>query len=112
MLQPGWNRGTPRMPDESPATQSTIMFYDTATSFGDGYALGIHTRTRAHYLSIPAHDRAALSDEWIHYGITEDDYARLSVDRGAAIAFADECRARRHDDRLIPREPVGDKEPR
>ena len=107
MLQPGWNRGTPYMPDESPATQSTIMFYDTATSFSDGYALGFHARTRGRYLSIPAYDRTVLSEEWIHYGVTEDEYTRLSGDRDAAIAFADVCRAGRHDDRLVPREPIG-----
>lgn len=51
------------------------------------------------YLSIPVANRMVTYDE--HYALTRAQVDLFAVDRNAAAAFAQECRRRQHDDRLI-----------
>lgn len=63
------------------------------------YALGIESPTKCFYLSIPVGTGMIDYDEY--YNLSEGEYRHFMDSADAAIAFADECRDREHDDRLI-----------
>ncbi|UOE44981.1 hypothetical protein [Agromyces larvae] len=63
------------------------------------YSLGIEQDTDRRYLAIPVTSRIADYEEY--YELTADEYERFLADGGVATAFADECRERRNDERLI-----------
>ena len=63
------------------------------------YALGWDGVVQRHYLSIPVANRATDYDEY--YALSAVEFEALVADRAAARAFADRCRRRELDDRLI-----------
>lgn len=74
-------------------------FTHTHVFTDERFSLGSDNRTRARYLAIPASDPAADAEEY--YRLSRDEFARFTTDPAVALAFADACRARLHDDRLI-----------
>jgi hypothetical protein len=76
-------------------------FADTKIFPDHRFALGRDSRTGGHYLSIPVSNRLVDYEEY--YRLEPELYARILTDDHAAAAFAVECRAREHDNRLILR---------
>jgi hypothetical protein len=74
-------------------------FTDTHVFVDERFSLGRETRTTRPYLAIPVSNSAADYEEY--YRLSRREYSRFTTDLAAAVSFADECRARRHDDRLI-----------
>ena len=68
-------------------------------SRADYYALGWDRDEACHYLSIPVANRMTDYDEY--YRLSAAEFQTLAADREAARAFADRCRRRELDDRLI-----------
>jgi hypothetical protein len=62
-------------------------------------SLGADLQTGGRFLSIPVSNARVDYEEF--YRLDEAEYVQLRADRDAARAFAEACRARRHDDRLI-----------
>lgn len=69
------------------------------TSRENKLSLGVDTETGGHYLSIPV--KNTLIDYEEYYAISPGEYDRFGQDQGSAAAFAEECRRRLQDDRLI-----------
>lgn len=63
------------------------------------YSLGRDTITGDWFLAIPVAN--SMIDYEEYYRLSADEYGRFRDDRAAALAFADACRARIYDDRLI-----------
>ncbi|MEZ3162020.1 hypothetical protein AB1K54_16005 [Microbacterium sp. BWT-B31] len=63
------------------------------------YSLGIEQDTGKRYLAIPVTN--GLADYEEYYELDLDEYERFLADGEAATAFADECRERKNDERLI-----------
>ncbi|GAA1456512.1 hypothetical protein [Williamsia maris] len=105
VLEPEWNRGSPRMPDESDEVQAAITYLDTFTSFPRGVALGIDVESGRPYLSIPA-GSGHSSEEWRYFRISYDELHAFDTDIEAAVLFADACRGGGHDDRLVSLPPT------
>ncbi|GAB18777.1 hypothetical protein GOEFS_064_00160 [Gordonia effusa NBRC 100432] len=63
------------------------------------YALGTESPTKQFYLAIPVSTASVEYNEY--YTLSEGEYRHFMDSREAAITFADECRIREHDDRLI-----------
>jgi hypothetical protein len=74
-------------------------FTDSHVFVDERFSLGTETRTRSRYLAIPVSNSAADYEEY--YRLSRSEYSRFTRDLAAAVAFADECRARHRDDRLI-----------
>lgn len=74
-------------------------FVNDAVDRAARYALGTDTVIGAPYLSIPVANR--LTDYEEYCALTEEERRRFPSDRAAAARFAEECRHRRHEDRLI-----------
>ncbi|UAJ09937.1 hypothetical protein [Polymorphobacter megasporae] len=73
-------------------------FVDTKVCRSGRYSLG-RDGTGSYYLSIPLANPRIDYEEY--YRLDSDEFARFfELDR-LAEAFAEECRQRRHDDRLI-----------
>lgn len=72
---------------------------DTYFSREHHYSLGIAQESGRHYLAIPVSNRLVDYEEY--YGLSSQEYAGYMADREAAASFADECRERTHDDRLL-----------
>ena len=68
-------------------------------SRADYCALGWDSVEACHYLSIPVSNRMTDYDEY--YRLSATEFETLAADRAAARAFADSCRRRELDDRLI-----------
>ncbi|MBJ7287825.1 hypothetical protein, partial [Williamsia sp.] len=85
VLEPGWNRGAPRMPDESDEVQAAITYLDTFTSFPRGVALGVDVETGQPYLSIPA-GAGHSSEEWRYFRISSDELRSFEADIESAIS--------------------------
>ena len=100
VLEPGWNRGAPRMPDESDEVQAAITHLDTFTSFPRGVALGVDVETGQPYLSLPA-GAGHSSEEWRYFRISPIERHVFEADIQSAISLADACRRGEHDDRLV-----------
>ncbi len=89
------------------------VFADTLVATDRGFALGLETRRKTHYLAIPRGGPAARDVD--RFRLSRAEYDRFAADVDAATTFADECRARRHDGRLIAlrrRERRGEDPPR
>ncbi|WP_280830785.1 hypothetical protein [Mycolicibacterium frederiksbergense] len=82
------------------------MQFDITHTFREHwFSLGIERTTGRHFLSFPVSVRVA--DYMEYYSITEANYHSYLADPTTAIAFADECRDRLHDDLLfIPPPPT------
>ena len=63
------------------------------------YALGVEEESATAYLSMPVGNTLADYEEF--YALSDEEYTTLSADTGAARLFAEQCRHREHDDRLI-----------
>ena len=74
-------------------------FEDTKVDREGRLSLGTDRETGDSYLSIPVANRMVDYEEY--YRLSRAEYDRFLEDPAAARAFADEARARRHDDRLI-----------
>jgi hypothetical protein len=76
-----------------------MRFQDEHVSRDGRFSIGIDTRGGAPYLSIPV--KNALMDYEEYYRLTPDEHGQFVADTAVSTAFAEECRARLHDDRLI-----------
>jgi hypothetical protein len=76
-----------------------MRFQDEHVSRDERFSIGIDTRAGDPYLSIPV--KNGLIDYEEYYRLTPDEHRRFVADTAAATGFAEECRARLHDDRLI-----------
>jgi hypothetical protein len=76
-----------------------MRFQDEQVSRDGRFSIGTDTRAGDPYLSIPV--KNTLIDYEEYYRLTPEEHRRFAADTAAATAFADECRARLHDDRLI-----------
>ena len=65
----------------------------------DRYSLGIDDDSGRRYLSIPV--GSDLVDYEEYFELSHREYAELLADPDSARAFAEECRRREQDDRLI-----------
>jgi hypothetical protein len=74
-------------------------FEDEVYSPAHRCGLGFDRVAGGHYLSIPVSNR--LTDYEEYYRLTPAEYARFRGDPDAASAFADLCRRRKADERLI-----------
>ena len=74
-------------------------FKDTNVFRQERFSLGRDTASNNLYLSIPVANRLADYEEY--YRISEAQYQLFIKDTRAAATFADECRARQHDQLLI-----------
>ncbi len=63
------------------------------------YSLGIEEESATAYLAIPVGSN--LTDYEEFYSLSDEEYSALRSDPRAARVFAEECRRREHDDRLI-----------
>ena len=81
-----------------PGVQSG-RFVDAVFSAQARCALGVDRETGAAYLSIPVSN--ALADYEEYYRLTAQEYAAYLEEPALAFAFADRCRRREADDRLI-----------
>lgn len=63
------------------------------------YTLGYDTQTKTNFLSIPVANRMVDYDEC--YSLRDQEMKLYQSDETCALNFADECRNRLHDDRLI-----------
>lgn len=63
------------------------------------YALGRDEQTGERYLSIPVSNRLVDYEEY--YRLDPAEFDTFMTDEGAAQAFAEVCRARGNDERLI-----------
>lgn len=77
------------------------VYADSHVSTEHGFALGVETVRTTHYLSIAI--SPAVDADVQRYRLTASEYRRFAEDDDAGAAFADECRAHGHDDRLIRR---------
>ncbi|MGI4876212.1 MAG: hypothetical protein ACRYG4_01855 [Janthinobacterium lividum] len=69
------------------------------SSRADRYSLGRDEVGGSYYLSIPVANRTIDYEEY--YRLDPDKFARFVDDGSIAGAFAEACRRREHDDRLI-----------
>jgi hypothetical protein len=74
-------------------------FSDIHISRESRYTLGRDGKEQCYFLSIPVANRMVDYEEY--YSLTDPEYALLSNDEQKAKAFADACRNRDHDARLI-----------
>lgn len=92
--------GSPVFPiTSSIAAMTGKRFQETLASAEGRYSLGIDLKTSGHFLSIPVDNRIVEYNE--HYALSAEQHERFLDDWQAAVRFADECRARMHDDQLI-----------
>lgn len=74
-------------------------FHDAYFSKEHRYSIGTDVTSGFRYLSIPVSSSAVDYEEY--YEITPAQYEQLLADSSAAIEFAESCRRREQDDRLI-----------
>ena len=63
------------------------------------YGLGVDTDSGKHFLAIPV--TIGVADYNEYYEVPREMFDRYLADSGAALAFAEECRLREHDELLI-----------
>jgi len=63
------------------------------------FSVGIERTTERHFLAFPV--SVGVADYMEYYSITPADYSSYVIDPSAALAFAEECRSRLHDDLLF-----------
>lgn len=76
-----------------------MKFNDTFINRTERFTLGIEITTGKPYLSIPVSNRLVDYEEY--YEISSDSYALFLNDPSAASDFAERCRNREEDQRLI-----------
>jgi hypothetical protein len=76
-----------------------MRFVDEYVSREGRFSVGRDRQGDRPFLSIPVRNSKVEYEEY--YALAPEEYARFSRDRTAALAFAEECRARWRDDRLI-----------
>ena len=76
-----------------------MRFRDDRISRERRFSIGTDLRTGDPYLSIPVGNMLVDYDEY--YRLTQDEHRSFVVDIAKATAFAEECRQRWRDDRLI-----------
>lgn len=76
-----------------------LRFEDATVDREGLLSLGRDRQGGQYYLSIPVANQMVDYEE--HFRLDAAEYARFLADRQSARIFADECRARLHDDRLI-----------
>jgi hypothetical protein len=90
---------TPRRPLHTVHYLRTMKFVAVFFDRVHRYALGVEEETATAYLAIPVGNTLTDYDEF--YALSEKEYTTFNADPGAARAFAQQCRHREHDDRLI-----------
>jgi len=78
---------------------SPPRFVDHLVSREHRFSLGIDTRTGRPYVSIPVSNQRVDYEEY--YAIDRATFDRFMADPGAALAFAERCRRREEDARLL-----------
>jgi hypothetical protein len=76
-----------------------MRFVDSFFDKAARYSLGIDQESATSYLSIPV--ASSLTDYEEYYALSDAEAAQFGLDPEAARAFAESCRRRDHDDRLI-----------
>ena len=74
-------------------------FTDISVNQKERYSLGRDEQSGDYYLSIPVANQMIDYEEFYHLSALE--YKSFAEDEKKAVAFADACRKRLHDDRLI-----------
>lgn len=85
------------------AIAAEVYTFDKVHEFRDGdlwVELGVERSTGRRYLRTPMPQRDGEYREY--HGLDLPMYQRFSADGGAALAFAEECRAGGHEDRWMP----------
>jgi hypothetical protein len=77
----------------------TVRFEDTSVSREGRYSLGHDRHDDVPYLAIPVANRMVEYEEY--YWLTRAEADQFSSRPQDALRFADECRDRKHDERLI-----------
>ena len=76
-----------------------MIYKDVVVSREHRYSIGIKTDDDRRYVSIPVSNGMVDYEEY--YEIDRATYDRFCADGAAALAFAEECRQRKQDARLI-----------
>ncbi|WP_091709221.1 hypothetical protein [Microbacterium sp. cf046] len=76
-----------------------MRFVDAFIDKAGRYSLGVEEESATAYLSIPVGSNLADYEEY--YSLSDEEYSGLLADSDAARLFAEQCRHREHDDRLI-----------
>lgn len=76
-----------------------MAYRDTVFSRDHRYSIGIDDQTGQPYLSIPVSSGVVDYEEY--YLLDAVEYEHLLREEGAAVVFAESCRNRERDDRLI-----------
>ncbi len=74
-------------------------FTDISINKNERYSLGRDEQSGDYYLSIPVANQMVDYEEF--YRLSALEYKSFTEDEKKAAAFADACRKRLHDDRLI-----------
>ncbi|WP_400999269.1 hypothetical protein [Agromyces sp. GXQ0307] len=72
---------------------------DSFVDRSERYSLGVEQDSATAYLSIPV--SSSLTDYEEYYALSAEEYSAFVADANAARAFAEECRRRAHDERLM-----------
>lgn len=78
---------------------SSKRFTDEFVSLVGRYSLGRDGQDNVYYLSIPVANSMVDYEEY--YRLSDAEMIRFRGDQDVAREFADECRQRLHDDRLM-----------
>jgi hypothetical protein len=76
-----------------------MRFEDVSFSREYRFSVGRDQVGQTYYLSIPVKNMMVDYEEY--YRISEEEFQKFAIDIEAGKRFADECRDRLHDDRLI-----------
>lgn len=76
-----------------------MHFEDAIVVKAARYAIGTEAVSGRHYVSFPVSNGFVDYEEY--YEISPTDFARYCGDPALALPLVDECRRRRHDDRLM-----------
>lgn len=76
-----------------------MRFSDHFFSRENRYSLGFDSKTEVFYISIPVRNRMIEYEEY--YALGKQEYENFLVNEKNAAAFAERCRDREFDDRLI-----------
>ncbi|MGO1434685.1 MAG: hypothetical protein ACTJFR_02660 [Canibacter sp.] len=76
-----------------------MKFEDKYVSVENRYSLGVELESETLYLSVPVTNGIVDYEEYFKLSDTEFESFSKNPDR--ALTFADECRKREHDERLI-----------
>lgn len=87
-----------------------VKFVDSFFDREQRFSLGVEEESATPYLSIPVSSNVADYEEY--YALSDDEYACFGRDHAAARRFADQCRDRERDDRLIRKPGWNRGEPR